>query len=351
MTAVDRIGFHLKLCFLATFFVFNSGAGNAADDGFYKGKVIRIIAGTAAGSGGYDAQARQMARHLPKHIPGNPKIIVQNLPAAGGMVAINNIYNLAERDGTEIGLFNRATLFAPLLGDPAAKYKVEDFHWLGTPASYSENAFMFFIRASLPYKSMADLTRAEPPINVGNVSSIIIRSLPESLGVKMKLITGYTGPELNLALQRGELDALGSSLSGLRTQTPQWLSENFIRILAQFGRATRHPDFPDIPLGRELISSPEDQALLTLSEMPLTLGFPFAAPPGVPVERVAILRAGFDKTMIDDAFRADAMKSQLDYSPKSGEQMQREISQISQLHPDTVKRFQTLSAQDAGGRR
>lgn len=324
--------------------------GVAAADDFYKGKVVRIIAGTAAGSN-YDAQGRQVARHLSNQIPGNPKVIVQNMPAAGGLVAINHVFNLAERDGSEIGLFNRATLFAPLLGDPAAKYKVEEFNWLGTPASYSDNAFFFFIRAALPYKSIDDLRRADPPINVGNVSGIVIRAMPESLGVKMKLITGYTGPELNLALQRGELDGLGSSLSGLQNQTPQWLSDGFIRILAQFSRPTRHPDFPDVPLGRELVSNDDDRALMALSEMPLTLGFPFAAPPAVNVDRVALLRMAFERTMNDAAFRGDALKSKLEYSPKTGQQMQSEIQGLSRLPSHVVERFRLLSAQDAGARR
>lgn len=349
MTAVNRPIVGVGLCVMAALLSFQAG-GVSADE-FYKSKVVRIIAGTAAGSGGYDAQGRQVARHLSKYIPGNPKVIVQNMPAAGGMVAINHVFNIAERNGTEIGLFNRATLFAPLLGDPAAKYKVEDFNWLGTPASYSDNAFFFFIRSSLPYKSIDDLRRADPPINVGNVSGIVIRAMPESLGVKMKLIAGYTGPELNLALQRGELDGLGGSLSGLRNQTPQWLSENFVRILAQFSRPTRHPDFPDVPLGRELVTNADDRALLELSEMPLTLGYPFAAPPGVDPERVRILRVAFNDTMNDAEFRADAERAKLEYSPKTGEQMQAEIGGISRLPGHVVERFRRLSAQDAGARR
>lgn len=330
--------------------VLQTGAAAAAED-FYKGKTIRVIAGTAAGSGGYDAQGRVLIRHLPKHIPGNPLFVFQNMPAAGGMVAINHVYNVSERDGTEIGLFNRATLFAPLLDEPAAKYKVEDFNWLGTPASYNDNAFFFFIRAALPYRTMDDLRRADPPINVGNVSGIVIRALPESLGVKMKLITGYTGPELDLALQRGELDGLGSSLSNLRNQSPHWITDNFIRLLAQFSRTTRHPDFPDVPLGRELVANPDDRALMELSEMPLTLGYPFAFPPGVPAERVAILRAAFRDTMKDPDYLADLARSKLEYSPKSGEQMQAEIAGISRLPANVVDRFRKLSAQEPGSRR
>jgi tripartite-type tricarboxylate transporter receptor subunit TctC len=325
-----------------------AASATAAED-FYKGKTLKIIAGTAAGSGGYDAQVRTLAPYLSKHIAGNPNVIIQNMPAAGGMVAINHVYNVALKDGTEIGLFNRGTLFAPILGDDQAKYKSEQFHWLGTPASYAENAFTFFVRSALPYKSMDELRTANPPINVGNVSGVIIRALPESMGVKMKLITGYTGPELDLALQRGELDALGSSLSNLHNQTT-WLKDGFIRVLAQFGRTTRHPDLPNVPLGRELVKDPEDLALLEVSEMPLTIGYPFAAPPGIPANLIPILRAGFRDAFNDPQYQADVARAKLEFSPKLGEQLQADINKMVSVSPSVAERYRKLAAAERGGR-
>lgn len=322
----------------------------AAAQDFYAGKTLKIIAATASGSGGYDAHCRMVAKYLGRHIPGNPNVIVQNMPAAGGMVAINHVYKIAEKDGTEIGLFNRATLFAPILGEEQAKYKIQDFSWLGTPASYAENSFTFFIRSALPYKTMDELRRADPPINVGNVSGVIIRALPESMGVKMKLITGYTGPEMDLALERGELDGLGGSLANLKNQTPQWIEKKFIRILAQFGRPTRHPDLPDVPLGRELVTNPDDLALLDVSEMPLTIGYPFAAPPGVPTERVAILRAAFRDTLNDPEYRADMVKAKLEYSPKLGEQLQADINRMVNVSPAVAERYKALAQNERSGR-
>ena len=287
------------------------------------------------------------AKYLAKHIPGEPQVVIQNMPAAGGMVAINHVYNVALKDGTEIGLFNRATLFAPILGEDQAKYKTEEFQWLGTPASYAENAFTFFIRSALPYKSMDELRRADPPINVGNVSGVIIRAMPESMGVKMKLITGYTGPEMDLAIERGELDGLGGSLTNLQNQTPQWISGGFIRILAQFGRDTRHPDLPNVPLGRELVTDPDDRALLDVSEMPLTIGYPFAAPPGTPADKVVILRTGFKGAFEDSEYKAELMKAKLEFSPKLGERLQADINKMVSVSPKVAERYRKLAQAEA----
>lgn len=343
MNAISAIGAAALLCVAA------SSDLLAATD-FYEGKTLKIIAGTASGGGGYDTHARLIARHLGKHIPGNPNVIVQNMPAGGGMQATNHVYAIADKDGTEIGLFNRNTLFAPMLGDNLAQYKSENFNWIGTPASYSDNAWVFFISAKLPQQTFEDLRRADPPLNIGNIGNVTVRVMQEALGAKIKLIGGYTGTQLDLAFERGEIDGQGTSYANIISQQPHWLSRNIARILVQFGRSTRLPALPDIPTGRELAKTPEALALIEVSELPYTLGFPMAAPPGVPSERVAILRKAFMATMEDPEYRADSQRSKMEYSPKDGERLQADLVKMVQTPQAVAAQYKKLVNQEKSGK-
>jgi tripartite-type tricarboxylate transporter receptor subunit TctC len=326
-----------------------AGSNAFAAEDFYKGKTVKIIAGAAAG-GGYDSHARLLAKHLPKHIPGNPAVIVNNLPAAGGLVATNHVYAIAEKDGTEIGLFNRYTLLSPLLGQDQAKYKVDEFHWLGTPASYSDNAYLFVIRSALPHKTVDDLRKANPPIAVGNVGSAPVRVLQDALGLNLKIIEGYKGSsELDLAFERGEVDGHTVGWANMLSRQPEWINKNFIRPMVQFGRTTRLPALADVPTARELTRNPEDLALIQFTEVPLTIGFPFAAPPGVPADRVKILKAAFQATFTDPDYKADVEKSKLEYTPKTGDDVQGVITSMAKTPSAVVERYKKLVGDSIGG--
>jgi tripartite-type tricarboxylate transporter receptor subunit TctC len=324
------------------------GAGHQAfAEDFYKGKTIKFIVASGTGAG-YDAMARLLARHLGNHIPGNPSFVVQNMPSGAGMSAINHVFNISMRDGTEIGLFNRATLFAPLLGNNVAKYKVEEFNWLGSPASYTDNAYVFIIRAELPYRTFDELRRADPPLIVGTSNSVIIAIIEEALKPRMKLVRGYLGQGLDIAFESGEVQAQGTSYANLTGFKPEWLRDNFVRIMTQFGSGKRIAALPDVPTARELAQNEEDRALIEFSEGSLTLGFPTAAPPGVPAERVAVLRAGFEATMQDPAFRADGVRAKLEYSPRDGAALQAAILKLSQTPPAIRERYKKLLAESGG---
>lgn len=313
----------------------------AAED-FFKDKTIKIICAGNVGAG-YDLQARIVARHLGKHIPGNPNVIVQNMAAGAGYAAPNHVFNAAEKDGTVIGLFNRATLFGPLLGEDVAQFKVEQFNWLGSPASYQTNAYVFMIRGALPYKTFEELRTLDKPLIVGTANSIHVNITEEALGAKLKLIGGYQSTELDMAFERGEVDAQGTSYANLAAFTPQWLTNNMVRILVQFGSGKRIPELKDVPTAGELARNADDKALVALSELALTLGFPMAMPPGVPADRIEILRAAFKATMADPEFIADGERSKMEYSPKYHDALAADIKTIAGTPAAIADRYKKVT--------
>jgi tripartite-type tricarboxylate transporter receptor subunit TctC len=331
-------------------FVGSLATAQAAEQ-FYSGKTVKIFVGSAPSTGGYDLHARMVARHLGKHIPGKPSVVVQNMPAGGGIAATNHVFAVAEKDGTEIGLFNRNTLFSPALGDDLAKYKSEEFNWLGTSASYSDNAYVFFIHGKLPYKKFEDLRTANPPLNIGNIGNVIIRVMQETMGPNMKIIRGYTGSQMDIAFEQGEIDGQGTGYGNILSGRPHWLTDNVARIMAQFGHSKRLPALPDVPTGRELVKNPDDLALLEISELPLTLGYPMAAPPGVPADRLATLRKAFEDTMNDPEYRADSLSSKMEFSPKMGPQLQADLLKMVQTPPAVMARYKTMVDEERAGMR
>lgn len=319
-----------------------AGLVRAADPvDFYRGKTIKLAVGASVGRG-YSSHAQAVARHIGGHIPGKPIVVVENMPAGGGLAATNYIYNAASRDGLEIGLFNRYTLLAPLLGVSQAAFKPEQFNWLGTTASYSDNAYVFLVRASLPVKSVDDLRRIDPPLNVGNVSAAPIRVLNEALGLHLKLISGYQGDALDLGFEHGEVDGHTVGYMTMLSTKPYWVTQGLVRILIQFGRSDRLPALAQVPTARELARTPADLSLIEFSEAPIMIGYPFAAPPGVPPERVAILRKAFDDTMADPAFKAEVKAENLEYSPRTGAEVGALVEGLADTPADVVARYKAI---------
>ena len=326
-----------------------SGIHESSAQDFYKGKSVKLIVGAAAG-GGYDSHSRLVSKHMGEHIPGNPNIVVMNMPAAGGIIATNHVYTIADKDGSSIGLFNRYSILAAILGNEQARFKVEEFNWLGTPASYSDNAYLFVIRAALPYKTVDDLRKANPPLSVGNVGSAPVRVLKEALGLNLKIIEGYrASSELDLAFERGEVDGHTVGYANMLSRQPEWIEKNFVRIMIQFGRIDRLPALKDVPTAREVASTPEDRALIEFTETPLLMAFPFAAPPGVPADRVAILRKAFRDTMEDKSYQDDVAKQRLEYTPKYGDEVQEIIASMAKAPKPVVDRYKEIVGNRQGG--
>ncbi len=312
--------------------------GVAAQD-FYKGKQIRVVVSSAAG-GGYDSVARLLQRFMPKYIPGEPSMIVVNQPGAGGLIAANNVANIAEKDGTVITLLNRYVTVMPVLGADQAKFKSEDFKWIGTTASYSDNAYLFVIRSTLPHRTIEDLRNPDMPIHIGVTGAEVPQILKEALGLNFKFVTGYKGSDdMELAFERGEVDGHTSGYNSVLQRHPQWIEKGFIRTMLQFGRIDRLPVLKDVPTAREVASNDADRSLIEFAELPLLIARPAAAPPGTQADRVRILRDAFAKTMADPGHKAESDKQKLELSPKSGEEVQAIVASLSKVKPEVVQRY------------
>ncbi len=319
---------------------------HAAD--FYAGKTVRITVGGDSG-GGHDVHARLIANHLGKYLPGNPAVLVQGVPGAGGLSAANYMFNVANREGLELGLFNRDVLILPLLDQNAAKFRPERFNWIGTPASYADDAYLILVRSSLGYRNMEDVRKASPPINIAHHGTPLIPLVKEGLGASAKIITGYRGSsEAILAFQRKEVDGIGASYINLTRRFPDWVPTDQVRVIVQYGHDKRLAGLPNVPTARELARTPDDLALIKLTELPLTFGFPVAAPPDVPAERVAELRQAFESVMKDKDYRAAIEKAGLEFSPRRGEDLAVDIGEIMSVRPDVVTRYRLITSDSVG---
>lgn len=303
--------------------------GAAAAEDFYKDKTVRIVVGSAAG-GGYDSVARVTQRYLPKYIPGNPNMIVVNMPGGSGLTAANHLATIAEKDGTVIGVANRFAPMAAVLGSDQAKFKAEQFQWIGTTASYADNAHLLVIRSALPYKNADDLRKTDKPIFIAQSGSDVPPVLKEALHFNIKIVAGYQGSDdVELAFERGEVDGHTSGYDSILGRHPTWFPSGFIRTILQFGRIDRLAVLSDIPTARELATTQEDRTLIEFAELPLLIARPLLAPPEVPKERVELLRAAFMKMVQDPGYLEESKKLKLEVTPLSGAEVQKIIKTMT----------------------
>jgi tripartite-type tricarboxylate transporter receptor subunit TctC len=305
---------------------------------FYRGKQIRIMVGSAAG-GGYDLFARIVARHLTNHVPGNPTIIVQNLPAAGGMVMTNQLFSLGPKDGSVIGAPINGIPTAPLLQPNAARFDATRLNWLG---STNREAYVAFVWHTTPVQTIAELTSREVVVGATAPGTTMV-DFPlltnDILGLKFRVVRGYEStPQINHAIERGEVQGMGGiGWASVKAQTPHWISEKKIRVLAQYG-LKRYPELADVPTMLELARSEPDRAAMRMLFARTEYGRPYFLPPDVPAERVQALRRAFDATMKDSGFIADAARLQLEIDPMTGEEVQALVAQLAGTPPDIVAR-------------
>ena len=316
----------------------------SADDvaAFYRGRQLRIVVGTAAG-GGYDLFARAVARHIGAHIPGNPAVIVQNLPAAGGMVMTNQLYASAPRDGSVIGAPINGIPTAPLLAPAGAHFDATRLIWLG---STNREPYVAFVWRTAPVQSLADLRTRELIVGATAPGTTMV-DFPlltnDILGTRFRIVRGYEGtPQINTAIERGELEGQGGiGWAAVKAQVPQWITERKIKVIAQYG-LKRHPDLADVPTMLELAKSDPDRQALTMLFARTEYGRPYFLPPEVPAARVEALRRAFDATMRDPAFVADAAKLQLEIDPMTGEAVQALVGDLAATPPDVVARVRAI---------
>jgi tripartite-type tricarboxylate transporter receptor subunit TctC len=311
-------------------------AADAVAD-FYKGKTITIVVGHEAGTG-FDLYARVLQRHLKRHIPGNPTIVVQNMPGAGGIAAANWLYNAAPRDGTTFGTFVYTVPFDPLMGNSAARYKATGFNWIG---NMEEGVAVCGVSKAAGISSFDDMRAKEVLIGGAASTGALARSafaVRNLFGVKMKIVVGYKGSaSIKIAINRGEVHGVCSIL--MSTITSVWRDDyesgNFRPIVQLSGRARVGAGVPHVD---DFIKSDEDRQVHGLVFQVQALGKIYAAPPGIPADRRDALRAAFIATMSDPEFIAEAKKTQMDISPMTGAQVEAFIAQVSTASPAVIER-------------
>lgn len=331
---------------------------------FFKDKTVTFYVGLSAG-GGYDVNARLVARHIGKYIPGNPQVIVRNMPGGGGLVMTNYVANVANKDGLHIGAPQRGIPFEPLLGDHSnAKFDAVKLNWVG---SANTDTSVAVVHKRTGIKTWQDLKTREKDVIVGGTGigtesvtvPYILRNL---LGFKYRVIAGYPGgSEMNLAVLRGEVDGRGTfSWTSLKPHLKEWVDSGELTILYQQG-LRKHPDIPAIPLVTELTDDPEIKKLLTVQFTAFELGRPYFLPEGVPADRVAALRRAFDMAMKDKDLLADAEKLNQEVNPFTGEAMQKVLADVYATPKPLVDRLaqatkskpdlKVLESQKKGGRK
>lgn len=319
-------------------------AGPVAAQDFYAGKTIEIWIGAAVG-GGYDINARLVARHIPQYIPGQPTMLPKNMPGAGSLRAANLLYAAAPKDGTVIGAPSRAVITMPLLGVENAKIDVNAVNWIGSVVSEDSSCIAWH---GSGVKTWDDVLKKKLIVGTsgpGTSTHTYALLLTKLFDAKMDLVTGYPGgKEVQLALERHEVDGACGSYSSLKTQKPEWAREKLINFLVLIGQK-RNPEIPDVPAITELPQSDEVRNILKVVLIPQTAGRPLMAPPDVPAERIAILRRAFDATVKDAKFLEDAQKIGLEVRPVSGEEVQRLVAEVYKLPPEIIEKAKTFAEQ------
>jgi tripartite-type tricarboxylate transporter receptor subunit TctC len=318
----------------------------AAVANFYRGKTLTILVGYTPG-GGYDLYARLLAAHIGRSIPGNPTVIVQNLPGAGSMLSANTLFNTSPKDGTVIGTFARGLPAEELMQHDGVQFKSTEFNWIG---SMNEEVSVCVARADSPVKTFQDVLTT--PLKVGGTgpgadTDFFPQFLNGVLGTKFDLATGYPGGnDINVAMERGEVQGrCGWSWSSVISTRPQWLQEpRFINILTQMS-LNKHPDLPDVPLVTDFARNDEERTLMRVVFSRQTMGRPYAVPPGVPQDRVNALRYAFDTTLRDPQFLSEAGQGgEIEINPVSGQAVADLVAEIMRTPPDLARRLDELTA-------
>jgi tripartite-type tricarboxylate transporter receptor subunit TctC len=341
---------HLRAVALATSFLAaglvaaTQSAVAQAPAEFYAGKQVSFYVGLSPG-GGYDLNARLVAKYIGRYIPGQPSVIVRNMPGGGGLNMTNSVANVAAKDGLHIGAPQRGIPFEPLLGDAShAKYDPVKLQWIGS-ANADTSVAVTTRRSGV--KTWQDLKTKEVIVagtGIGTESVTVPYVVRNILGLKFKVIAGFPGgSEMNLAMQRGEVDGRGTfSWTSLKPQRAQWVDSGDLNVLFQMG-LRKHPDLPGTPLVTDLAETDDQRKLLELQFTAFELGRPYFVAEGVPTDRVTALRRAFDQAMKDKDLIADAEKQGLEANPATGEEMQAILARVYATPKELVARLAEAS--------
>ena len=329
-------------CILAAALSLAASAASAAD--FYQGKQVTIVVGFSA-AGTYDATARLFARHLGKHLAGKPTVIVRNMPGAGSLVATNSLYSSLPKDGTTLGVVGGGIVLEPLLNNPQATYDARRFNWIG---GRTPDNFLCLVWHTVPVNALRDVMRRETVVGATGPGSRTLtypKALNELLGTKFKIVSGYPGGnEITLALERGEVEGYcGWALGSIKTRAPDWIRDGKIRPLAQFTLA-KSGVLPNVPLATDLASTDNGRRAIEFFAADSVLAWPLVAPPDVPAERVAELRAAFNAMMQDPQLLAEAATQGLDIDPVSGAEIAALVERLYGTPPDVLDLVRKINA-------
>ena len=306
---------------------------------FYRGKTINVLIGVGVG-GEYDLQARLVARHLGKHIAGNPSVVPQNMTGAGGLKMANYLFTQAPRDGTYIGMLGNNFAATQAVGGQGVQFDVVKFRWLGTIAPVVETMAVWHTTG---IKSIEDARKKEVTAGAsgkGAITFIYPSMMNQFLGTKFKIVTGYAGGnEINLAMERGEVEARNNTWSSWKATKAAWLRDKKITVIAQAG--PRAPDL-DVPSVEDLARNADERKVIELVVSGTRLGRPMATTPDVPADRLAALRAAYRATMADPAFRAEAASLNFEVLPVYGEDMQNIVEQVMRTPRELAARAKHL---------
>ncbi len=301
----------------------------------FAGKTVTIIVGYKPG-GGYDATARMLARHLPKHIPGKPSVIVQNMPGANSVIAANHVYNVAKPDGLTIATFNRNLPIAQLTGVEGVKFDVTKFAWIGSAANEST---ILAIRADLPYKTFEELRKAKETVVIGSTGPganthdfpLLLKDL---VGVNLKIVSGYSSSaDIMLAVERKEVDGRAGSYTSLRPFIDRKLVRPIVRA-----RSTE-PGIEQLPVDESFAPNPRAKAIMALRSAPELVARPYVMPPKTPDDIVKVMREAFAKTIQDPELIAEGKKTKVDLEYTPGDRAQRILADVLNQPKDIVQEF------------
>jgi tripartite-type tricarboxylate transporter receptor subunit TctC len=329
------------LCFL--------GASVQAQTPFYQGKTISIVVGTKAGDV-YDLYPRLLAEFMPKYIPGGPNIIIQNVPGAASLIAANQVYNVAKPDGLTLAAIYPALYFEQLIKRPEVKFDWNKFGWIGSTVTSNH---LMYMRGDTPYKTIEDVRKAStaPKCGATGVTSTgyyMPKLMEETLGSKFDIVSGYvSGQDIDLAVERGELQCRAFTITAYFAREPfiSWRKRNFVNVLIQTGnkRDARLKDTATIyELMDKYKTSESGRSLAKLILAAGDFGRPLVTPPGVPADRLKILRDAFNKSVTDPGLLAEAEKRRLEMDPGTGEELESLGKEVMAVSPEIIERMRKL---------
>ena len=340
----------MRILILAISLILASSTRLSAQTHYYQGKSIKVVVGFTTG-GFYDRWARLLSRHMPKHIPGSPEMIVQNMPGAGSVVATNYVYSVAKPDGLTIGFPSNGIYLDQIVGRAEVKFDIRKFGWIGSPV---KEPMLLYMRSDAPFKTITDVKNAKEPAKCGSTGTassdfILSRLLEETLPpLKINTVLGYPGgSEIDLAVEKGEVMCRGMTASPFFGREPflSWQKKNFVRVLL-FTGDKRDERIPDVPTIGEIFDKekvPENSRrvadVILAAE---SFGRPIFATPGTPADRIKLLRNAFEQALKDPELIAEAKKGRMDIDPTTGESLEKLANRILAQPPEVIARVKKI---------